>query len=141
MKTIAIALSLLIVGQSTSGIWLDSEGRAMEVPCPGVLQFEEGRVRLPSSCVAQRPGVWLSRAYYTDLEVRLAEAEAKLVELQKQNTERHREYISCRNEVTRMSITGAGQPDFDSPALPFFGGAALGTIVSLGGCALWTTLK
>ena len=141
MKTLAIALSLTIVGPSTTGIWLDGDGRAVEVSCPGVLEYEAGRLRLPSNCVAQRPGVWLSRDYYTDLEVKLAKAEARVAELEKQQQQAREEYYVCRNEVTSMSITGYGQPVFDGPALPFFGGAALGTLISLGGCALWTTLK
>lgn len=128
-------LLLLSIAVST-GLWANEAGEAMEVPCPGVVEYSQGRLRLPQGCEAQQMGVWLSVERYTDLEIKVSRQEA-IIDSQQQSLDMLRKKLNAMyNERVRRNLTDNESHCVD-PKLSFMAGSLLAGAVISGGCVLW----
>ncbi len=87
-RPIILLFSLLVAGAlppGSTGFWTRSTGQVVEMPCPTAFE-EGGRVRLPRTCESFEAGVLLTPDAYRAQRVLIAELEAKIMELQTENT-------------------------------------------------------
>lgn len=132
----ALVISSLIMFTASVGVWVKTDGTELTVPCPEA--FEDSRIRLPQGCTAHKPGIWLSVDRYRQMEVDLAGLRERV---QAKNQE-IRLLTSRNSELQGKLLVCTAIPE--CPACPnnFFKhtatGAAIGTVLSLGGCAVWT---
>jgi len=132
----ALVLSTLVLFTASVGVWVKTDGTSIEVPCPTA--FEDSRMRLPQGCNAIKPGIWLSVDRYRQMEVELAGLRERL-----QSKDQEIRLLTSRiSELQGKLILCTAVPE--CPACPntflqhTVTGAAIGTVLSLGGCAAWT---
>jgi len=134
IKTLLI--SSLLMFTASFGVWIKTDGTELTVPCPD--DFSVERLRLPLGCTAEMPGVWLSVDRYREMEVELAEARATIQSKAEQITALEARVSALEGQLLVCTAVP------ECPACPnnFFQhtmtGAAIGTVISLGGCAAWT---
>ena len=132
----ALVISSLIMFTASVGVWVKTDGTELTVPCPEA--FEDSRIRLPQGCTAHKPGIWLSVDRYRQMEVDLAGLRERV---QAKNQE-IRLLTSRNSELQGKLLVCTAIPE--CPACPNHflkhtaTGAAIGTVLSLGGCAVWT---
>lgn len=131
----AILLSLPIIFSTSVGLWINTDGSEKMVPCPE--SFDTDRLRLPQGCSAYEPGVWLSVDRYREMDIELQTLETQLAA--KDEEIKHLE--ARTNQLQGQLILCTAVPE--CPACPdnflkyTATGAALGSVISLGGCAAW----
>lgn len=133
-------MKIFILAAALTGIWVSPTGDPIEVACPRIDAFEDGRARLPRGCSAHREGVWLSADRYKALEVRLREAEAQ-VEAQEAVMFR---LTQIKDSLQKQLIQCSVQPlcaECPSTTPSTLIGVAGGALLSFGGCALWTATR
>lgn len=128
---VRLLVSLALCTVPLTGEWETKSGVVVEKPCPRLIEMLD-RARLPQGCVAHQAGVWLSRDYYTQLEL-------KNVKL-KQDVETARktaEILQKRvNDLeTQLRITTV---DGVCPACSCTGTALTSAAITTGVCAAWT---
>lgn len=134
IKTLLISTSMLF--SASVGVWINTDGYRQTVPCPTA--FTDTRMRLPQGCMAVKHGVWLSTGRYRDMEVELAglreRVKAKDIEIDA--------YKDRVNGLTSQLLVCTAVPE--CPACPDYflkhtaTGAAIASVITLGGCAAWT---
>jgi hypothetical protein len=131
-----ILLSIPIIFSASVGVWVNTDGTEKTVPCP--LTFDDDRIRIPKGCIAHKPGVWLGVDRYRNLEVELAvlrgRVQAKDVEIKA---------LEARvDSLTSQLLVCTAVPECPACNDHFFKhtitGATIGSVISLGGCALWS---
>jgi len=134
LKSILIS-TVLLGAAATTGIWIKSDGEIIEVPCPQ--EYDDSRERLPQGCVNLQPGIWLSVDRYRDMEVEIASLKERL-----EGKDREVQVLEGRvNELQGQLIICTAVPECPScpSTLPnTVTGAVIGTVITAGGCALWT---
>jgi len=136
MKALIISFLLPVAMCASTGQWVKTDGTIIEVPCP--TSYDTDRQRLPSGCSNLKPGIWLSVDRYRSMEVQIAEQkvaiEAKSAQID-----------VLKNKVGNLQgrlLVCSAVPE--CPACPnnYFKhtitGAAIGSVLSLGGCAVWS---
>lgn len=134
MKLYLLALASVLTCAST-GKWVKTDGSVIEVPCPEA--YTDSRQRLPGGCTNLKPGVWLSVDRYRSMEVELAGLKAKL----ESRDEEIRTLSTRVSELESNLLICTAVPE--CPVCPDHSikhhttGAVIGTVITLGGCALW----
>lgn len=136
MKTLILSFLLPVAMCASTGQWEKTDGTVIDVPCPS--SYDSDRQRLPSGCSNLKPGIWLSVDRYRAMEVEIAEQKA-IIEAKQAQINMLKDQIG--NLQGRLLVCSAVP---ECPACPnnYFKntmtGAAIGTVISLGGCAVWS---
>lgn len=133
MKTLLLTLAL-------TGIWVTPAGDPIEVDCPNLGDYESGRVRLPRGCTAHRQGVLLSVDRYKRLEVDLAESQAMVAGQRETIDQLLQQKKDLQAQLLRLSVTPTCT-ECPSTLPATLNGALYGSLVTFGGCLLWTTSR
>jgi len=132
----SLIMSSLILFSASVGVWVKTDGTEMSVPCPS--DFDKERLRIPQGCTSYKPGIWLSVDRYRQMEVDLAGMQERL---QAKNQE-IKLLEATRDRLQGQLLICTAVPQCPSCPNTFFQntvtGAAIGTVLSLGGCAVWT---
>lgn len=137
MLKIALLLSLPIYVSASTGIWVKTDGTAIEAPCPGREKYGE-QTRLPSGCTVEIPGMWLSVKQYTDLKVQLAEQQSLAKAQQEVLNDVKQSLANAQSDLLLCRAIPTCPPCEDHTTRASIGGAIIGTALASGGCLVWT---
>jgi len=128
---------MLILLVPILGLWVRTDGSVFEAPCPDLPLFQE-ELRLPAGCVSHRAGFWQSMSKYRENAVQLAEARATVFEQQKLIEELKRQLNEAQNDLIICRAIPECLPCKDNSFKHILSGAVAGSLITSGGCLIWT---
>lgn len=136
MKTLILSALLPVVLCASTGQWEKTDGTIIEVPCPE--SYDTNRQRLPAGCSNLKPGIWLSVDKYRAMEVDIAEQKVIINAKQAQI-----DILKSKvGELQGRLLLCTAVPECPACTDNYFKhtvtGAAIGSVLSLGGCAVWS---
>jgi len=141
MLKIAFVLAYGFLQTSSAvGVWVRTDGSVVEVSCPSILEYSD-TTRLPSGCVAELPGVWLSPTRYKALEVELAEARSEATQQSEYIRILKLQLKQAQDSLLICTAAPPCAPCKDNSFTHQLSGAFIGAAVSAGGCLLWNTTR
>jgi len=116
-----------------TGEWITKTGEVRTVACTPAQDYGD-KARMPKGCIAYSAGVWVSRTYYTDLELQKIKSIEKIKEL-KQLQQVMKTRIS--NLELQLSLKTVAPARTKSCTVP----VVLSTVGAIGVCSLWNQFK
>ena len=133
----AISFLLILAAPPSTGVWVQSDGTSVTVPCPRG-EYSDSRARLPKGCETLSAGIWLSVSKYKEMEVEISGLKAK-------DKGKSEEIARLKKEISKLQshllLCTAVSPCPTCPSISFkstFTGAVIGASLTAGGCLLWT---
>lgn len=103
-------LAAILACSPSQGVWVTKSGDEVIEPCP--TKFENSRMKMPRGCVAQAPGVLLTRDYFMALELDKVRNEEKIKQL-----EEERSMLEHRLSNVELGLSlCVGQPEKECPS-------------------------
>ena len=116
-----------------TGEWVTKTGEVRTVACTPAQEYGD-KARMPKGCIAYSAGVWVSRTYYTDLELQKVRNQEKIKELKKLQVLLNRRINSLEMQLQIKTVAPACNCNCTVPII-------VSTVGSIGVCSLWNQFK